>query len=231
MTVDKEWKGGAGHTDDALHKLHQKLYKFGIKHAQDVYYALVCRVALGNPSVTQDGSTEIASPCPSQASAAGSGSSSTVARRRLFVDDSNKSALTSGGHSLLAETGGQVQRYREIIVFDPAAIDIEFLVALKREKHYCGCGVPVKKRTVSKEGDNLGRDFLCCERDECSFKMMFPLCCCGVSAGVGYKKDGDGYYRCGRYGRCDFKDWKWKGTPGRSAGPSTPAQGTKRRRF
>lgn len=53
MTVDREWQGPD--PSHALHPLHRKLYERGVKHAGEVYYALVCRVAMGSPLVTKDG--------------------------------------------------------------------------------------------------------------------------------------------------------------------------------
>lgn len=53
MTVDTEWHGPD--PSHALHPLHRKLYERGVKHAGEVYYALVCRVAMGSPLVTKDG--------------------------------------------------------------------------------------------------------------------------------------------------------------------------------
>eukprot|EP00435_Cladocopium_sp_Y103_P010788 s3559_g2.t2 len=190
LTKDPVWKGHA--PEHELHSLHKKLYERGVKHANDVYYALVCRAALGEMVVTQDGET-------------------AVTGENIFKDPS-RSALKGGKFSILAEVGKKVKRFREFVVFDPAALNIDFLVALKRVRHYCDCGQAAVQRTVTNgRPENFGRDILFCPGKAsggCGFIHMLPSCYCGRSAEVGRKKNGDRYFRCGsKRDFCDFKDW------------------------
>lgn len=190
LTKDPEWKGNA--PEHELHGLHKKLYETGVKHATDVYYALVCRVALGALAVTKDGKTCIKTGEP------------------IFTDG-RREALKEGKGGLLAELGGKVTRFREFVIFDPAALSIHYLVALKRVRHYCSCGQSAVCRTVTNgKPENFGRDCLFCPkgRDEgCGFIHMLPLCHCGRSAEVAWKKNGEPYFRCGsKRFFCDFKD-------------------------
>lgn len=53
MTIDEKWREGGADTEHSLHPLHKKLYGRGVKHAGDCYYALVGRVALGEPTITK----------------------------------------------------------------------------------------------------------------------------------------------------------------------------------
>jgi hypothetical protein len=193
MTVDAEWRGSAAAASHPLHALHLQLYARSVKHATRVYYALVCRVALGTPARTRDGLTRLDGGAP------------------LFADAA-RTTLAGREHALLAEVGGRVARFREFVVIDPAAVTIEYLVALKRVRHYCSCGVPATVRTVTKSGLNAGRIFLFCGQQQdaktCDFKQMLPVCLCNKSAEVKVKKDGGLYYACGsRRDWCTFTDW------------------------
>ena len=191
LTKDPAWKGNVPEHD--LYALHKKLYERGVKHANEVYYALVCRAALGEMVVTQDGAT-------------------AVTGQKIFKDQS-RSALKGGKVSILAEVGKKVKRFREFVVFDPAALNIDFLVALKRVRHYCDCGQAAVQRTVTNgKPENFGRDILFCPLGNasgggCKFIQMLPVCYCGRSAEVQYKKNGDRYFRCGsKRNFCEFKE-------------------------
>lgn len=59
-------------------------------------------------------------------------------------------------------------------------------------------GEPVVRRTVTKAGPNHGRPISFCAKPKdtgCGFICMLPLCDCGRSAEVAYKKNGEAYYR------------------------------------
>jgi hypothetical protein len=213
--ADEKWCArDDGH---ALQPLHQKLYEHGVKHpgtaaGGGVYYALVCRVTMGAFDTTKDGST-------------------TLKDARLFADGNSGFGgrkLAGGAHALCAEVGGKVARYREFVCFEPAAIDVEYLVAYKREKHYCDCGLPAVRRTVTKEGPNQGRNILFCSkpRDDasnCNFIHMLPVCKCGMSAAVKLKKNGEPYYSCGaKRDHCDYRDWD--GPPRHGSPSPSPAK-------
>ncbi|CAE7213394.1 unnamed protein product [Symbiodinium natans] len=186
LTQDPEWKGNK--PEHELYNLHKKLYERGVKHATHVYYALVCRVALGDPFVTKDGKTCARTEKP------------------IFVKG-RKEALRHGRTSLVAELGGKIQRYREFVIFDPAALRIDFLAALKRVRHYCDCGQAAVRRTVTHgQPENFGREILFCGEKKCRFIHMLPQCYCGRAAGVGTKMNGEKYFRCGsKRDFCDFK--------------------------
>lgn len=196
MTVDEEWRGRQADEEDELHDLHKKLYS-AVKHAGNVYYALVCRVKFDEkPLRTRDGKKRLGR-----------------SDGELFADGAARRTLSKGKHSLVCELGGAIQRYREFVVFKPEAINIEYVVALKRERYYCDCGRPASKREVVKAGLNKGRTIAMCAQDQCNFFQMYPRCHCGRSAEVALKKNGEPYYRCGarRRGkdRCDFRQWEF----------------------
>ena len=49
ITKDPTWKGND--PEHELHRLRKKLYQRHVKHGQDVFYALVCRVCQGSGGV------------------------------------------------------------------------------------------------------------------------------------------------------------------------------------
>jgi hypothetical protein len=107
------WRGRADDAGHPLHLLHEKIYGRHVKHAGgNVYYALVCRVAMGgSTAVTQDGIVDSRS-------------------GKLLWTDPSRTRLANGTHALVVETGGRVERFREFVVFDPSAISIAFLSRL-----------------------------------------------------------------------------------------------------
>ena len=118
-TVDHKFQ-----SDGPLAELHEKLYGIATKHPGRVRYALVCRVALGQPAVTKDGQTRL------EDGAA------------LFSDGEARAALAplAGGvppQSLRAETGERIQRFREYVVSSPDQILVEYLVAYQRKRTLC----------------------------------------------------------------------------------------------
>eukprot|EP00397_Hematodinium_sp_SG-2012_P000261 GEMP01000261.1.p1 GENE.GEMP01000261.1~~GEMP01000261.1.p1 ORF type:complete len:1338 (+),score=346.47 GEMP01000261.1:3553-7566(+) len=94
---------------DGSSMLHKCLYdKCGIRHPGNVYYIFLCRVVLGVPWVTK---------------------SDFGGRELKQIPNSSPPVLY---HSLLAETGGQIQRYREFVQFHGGRIYPEYLIAYQR---------------------------------------------------------------------------------------------------
>ena len=194
-----------------LAELHEKLYKGQQQHSERVRYIVVCRVALGRTVRTMDGHTQLSS-----------------ASTPLFTDDTRsylaKRVDGVAPNSLVAETGGRVQRFREFVVFQPDQIMVEYLVAYKRKRALCDCGLPVAERTVV-NGDNRGRACAFCPKDRddatnCKFVRVFPLCLCNRSAQMkttrSGKNAGKRYYSCPKTrGWCDwFGGWVPDGVGG-----------------
>ena len=110
----------------ALHKL---LYQAGGAHpgttSDPVFYCLVCRVALGLPVRTQDAKQNM----------------DNTSRSVWAVEDRELANIDTGGavdppvrhHSLLAELGPKIMRFREIIVTHGEYIYPEYLLAYKRK--------------------------------------------------------------------------------------------------
>ena len=101
-------------------------------------------------------------------------------------------AAPSGTHSLLAETGGDVKRFREFVVFDKRAIRIEYLVCYTRIKRFCGCGHAVRERTSDEDGLNTPRPFIACANAHhdgdgwsggCGLACALPRCYCAKTKG------------------------------------------------
>ena len=197
-------------SNNNLHKLHKQIYQ-GRLHPQNVFYCLISRVQLGKRiAFTQDGKTHM-------------GSNSC----RVFSDKDRRTLAPFQGEkptSLIGEPGGRVDTFREYVVFEPERIFVEYLVAYKRVRSLCNCGVKVAERTVSKPGVNRGRKIHLCGKigtegeKKCDFIRMFPLCECGESAHVAVshsaKNPNRRYYCChqkrlrGRsYSSCDFFAW------------------------
>lgn len=196
-TLDSKsrWKDG----EHPLYDLHNKLYSHGLKHPKDVHYALVCRVVLGsNPAFTKDGKTRL---------------DPGKEHQSLFADHTRKK-IAGSEHALVAEPGGSVDRFREFVAFDPDAIDVEYLVAYKRERNYCDCQLPIVRRSVVANTENKDRPYLFCRNkdteNDCGFSRMLPLCYCDRYpprfASVKFSKYGK-FYGCGSKGapECDFK--------------------------
>lgn len=196
-----------------LRELHEKIYTGSNLHPGNVLYCLISRVLTGKYVTTKDGARTL----PSHES---------ESSRPLFTDETRSAIVPFGNgtipSSLIAEPGGQVQTFREFIVFNPDQIFVEYLVAYQRVRTRCDCGKPTIERTVTKEGPNRGRKILFCCGDEekCSFFQMLPMCHCGKSADIATSQStsnpGKRYFRCwrksgrggGGYGdSCDFFKW------------------------
>ncbi|GFH49884.1 hypothetical protein CTEN210_06360 [Chaetoceros tenuissimus] len=185
--------------------LHEKIYKECHQmHPKNVRYALVCRVLLGNHTLSVDSITRIEN------------------GEKVFTNDARSSlASQSDGNatnSLIGIPGKVAKKFREFIVYDDSQVLVEYLVAYKRVRNLCDCGLPYKERTVSKQTLNYGRTIHLCpkeDQDSCGFMQMMPLCKCGRSAEVktshSAKNPGREFYTCdAKYGRhkCDFFEWK-----------------------
>lgn len=219
--------------------LHRKLYANGYLHPKDVFYALVCKVALDKePVFTKDGKTECGKDGKHKKKAKTRKSKHDDPKKTdieedadkapwLFEKDSGRSKLADNSkHSLIALTGDRIKRFREFIVFEKDAIDIEYLVAFKRTRRYCKCGKDLIKRTVkNSDAGNRGRDiFHCpdknkhkkCGKEFSDYGYMWPRCDCNKACLVEYTKDRRRFYKCGmrkphkpwhKWKKCDFVDW------------------------
>ena len=108
--------------------LHKLLYPAGGAHpgttSDPVFYCLVCRVALGLPVRTQDAKQNM----------------DNNSRSVWAVEDRELANIDTGGavdppvrhHSLLAEMGDKIMRFREIIVTHGEYIYPEYVLAYKR---------------------------------------------------------------------------------------------------
>ena len=189
--------------DGRLGPLHEQIYGSN-PHPRNVCYCLVSRLVIGNFVSTKNGLTRQSD------------------GESLFVD-AHKSKLNSvEGTSaqpscLVAEPGKKVSTFREVVVFSPDQIFVEYLVAYQRCRTHC-CGEPMIERTVVKEGPNRGRKILRCAK-ECSFFQILPLCYCGQSASVKTSQTPGNpcrdFYTCFHKGwhyttatSCDFFQWK-----------------------
>lgn len=143
--VEQDESDQKAHPDHELHRLHHRLYS-NVQHAGGVYYVLVCSVALGEPSRTKDGHTELD----------GGGA--------LFESGERRALKQAGRHALLAELGERIQRFREVVVFAPEAIQIELLVAVRRCRRYCDCTQPQRAATVARPHHGWVRPMLVCPR-------------------------------------------------------------------
>jgi len=96
--------------------------ELGIEHpGVDLYYVFVCRVLLGHFVKTQDGKSRLD----------GGGSIWSSEKRELCAIPGSKPPLLH--HSLIAETGKMLMRFREFIVYHGDRIYPEYLVAYERK--------------------------------------------------------------------------------------------------
>ena len=108
---------------DRSSDLHKRLYGRTVRHPGDVYYLLVCRAALGYPIRTQ---------------AFGQKATSMDDGQPVFPINFRELANVAGvqppitHHSLIAELGTQIVRYREFVVFHGEYVMPEYLIAYQR---------------------------------------------------------------------------------------------------
>jgi len=117
---------------DRNNALHQRLYGKHHEHPGDVYYVLVCRVALGYPARTTE---------------CGKSAKHMKTRMPLFpvsfreLADIPNITPPKTYHSLIAELGGNLGRFREFIIFHGDRCVPEYLVAY----HRCKDGKPQRQ--------------------------------------------------------------------------------------
>ena len=119
---------GEAESNDADFALRDLLYPKDGDHPQGrggVYYALLCRVALGAHVVTKDGQS-----CAEPGATANGGLWATGRRKELGLIAG--ATTPTEYHSLLAETGGAIARFREFIIFNGARAYPEYLLAYSR---------------------------------------------------------------------------------------------------
>ena len=109
---------------DASKPLHRQLYGHTVRHPGDVFYLLACRVALGHPARTQYMGTE------ARAMDDGSTKIFPVTPRVLAQIPGITPAMHY--HSLTAELGGDILRYREFVIFKGTNVYPEYLIAYQR---------------------------------------------------------------------------------------------------
>ena len=220
--------------ESTIGKLHERIYNINSHpHPKQVCYCLVTRVILGKYyALTKDGMTRLNNGPTRGGEDERDGQQLFTSENRDSLcpfkakQDNNGAGLSVTPSSLVAEPGGRGNQFREFVVFDPDRIFVEYLVAYKRIRSTCKCGLPVAERTVTKSGANRGRNIVLCGAlteggsTVCDFLKMMPLCDCGESAHVAKshseKNPGRDYYTCGRKtifyrsqssGTCDFFEW------------------------
>jgi len=116
------WKPRCACVDGASLELHRIVFDgTGTTHPGQLLYVFFCRVILGCPIRTQDGHTNMDSPHDS-----------------IWASEERELAPIVGSsppvthHSLIAETGGRISRFREFVVYHGDRIYPEYLVAYQR---------------------------------------------------------------------------------------------------
>jgi len=107
-----------------LKDLHARLYRQGNKHPGNVYYIFVCRVIMGIFMRTRSGGVA------ARDLDGGFLIWAKAARRELATIPGVKPPVHF--HSLVAETGVDIHRYREFIQFHDARLYPEYLLAYQR---------------------------------------------------------------------------------------------------
>ena len=121
--------------------LHNELYPSAEDHPGDVCYVLVCRVAMGYSIRTQTRAWNTATglwdkQCVAMDGAAASSNKlvfATDATRELVPLPGTEDGFPIHYHSLVAETGKTVQRFREFVVMHGDYVYPEFIVAYRRK--------------------------------------------------------------------------------------------------
>eukprot|EP01051_Picozoa_sp_SAG22_P004628 SAG22_NODE_253_length_13622_cov_15.026471_5_plen_471_part_00 len=144
--------------EEGLKRMHEKLYPTK-DHPGDVCYVLVCRVALGYTIRTnsrhynratkkwQKQCTAMDAGASDMMKCRGANGQDFVAEENgkgfVFINEAARDLVKLPGqyaeagvqyHSLLAETGGQIDRFREFICFNSEYTYPEFVVAYKRTR-------------------------------------------------------------------------------------------------
>ncbi|CAE8604443.1 unnamed protein product [Polarella glacialis] len=106
-----------------LHELHKRLYRQALPHPTRVRYMFLCRVVLGEFLRTRDGYTSVDH---------GDGFIVHASDEERELVEIPGISLPVRFHSLIAETGDLIKRYREVVQFHDARILPEYLLAYKR---------------------------------------------------------------------------------------------------
>ena len=110
-----------------LAALHALLYPDGaMAAAGGVNYVFLCRVGLGCAIRTKDGRTCL------DAGAATNDRLFATPRRKQLGEIAGCKEPKVPYHSLLVELGGNIARFREVVVFDGARVYPEYLLAYSR---------------------------------------------------------------------------------------------------
>ena len=113
---------------DQRSKLHQQLYSNSCRHPGNenggVFYALVCRVALGYPARTQQSGEE------AKAMEGGYPVFRVASARELNHIPNVEPPMFH--HSLIAELGAKIVRFRELVVFHSEQVCPRYLIAYQR---------------------------------------------------------------------------------------------------
>jgi hypothetical protein len=110
---------------DPNSELHKRLYDETVPHPDDVFYVLVVRAALGFPVRTQF---------------AGKSATSMDNGEPIFPVNYRELSAVPGvtppilHHSLIAELGESIKRYREFVFFHSEYVHIDFVIAYHRYK-------------------------------------------------------------------------------------------------
>jgi len=102
-------------------ELHAQLFHPGFTHpGEDLFYVFVVRSVLGVPCYTVDGKVEQST------------------KTALFADEDRRELGYIPGkeplryHSLIAQTGAKLKRYREFVVYNAARTNIRYVLAYRR---------------------------------------------------------------------------------------------------
>eukprot|EP01062_Namystynia_karyoxenos_P054998 TRINITY_DN4562_c0_g2_i1.p1 TRINITY_DN4562_c0_g2~~TRINITY_DN4562_c0_g2_i1.p1 ORF type:complete len:1800 (+),score=380.97 TRINITY_DN4562_c0_g2_i1:135-5402(+) len=115
---------GTIHKDKTLPDLEGRLYRDGVTHpGGDVFYMLVCRVVCGCYVTSKDGLTSVT----------GGHRLFATADRRELVSPPGVGPTGARYNSILAETGGRIDRYREFIIFNGQQVFTEYVLAYHRK--------------------------------------------------------------------------------------------------
>ena len=116
-------------------KLHEELYPHG-DHPGDVHYVLVCRAVLGYSVRTKgfDSRTKICPPMDAGAIQADYHNGVFFQNGRFDLLERLPGHDTIHYHSLIAEKGHHIKRFREFVVFKEGLVYPEYLIAYRRTR-------------------------------------------------------------------------------------------------
>ena len=127
--------------DPRLSKLHQLLYNNSCRHPGNenggVFYALVCRVALGYPARTQQSGPEAKTiegghPVFHSASGMAIKGKKKISHSGRELNHIPNVEPPMFHHSLIAELGAKIVRFRELVVFHSEQVCPRYLIAYQR---------------------------------------------------------------------------------------------------